>query len=177
MQDSGAYWCYLAGMSLDRLDIRLLSVLQSDSGLTNDQLAERVGLSASAVQRRVRRLEGSGIIQRRVALVDPAKVGRTAHFIVGLEVERERPELVKKLREWIVGEPAVQQAYYVTGTADYVLVVVTRDISEFDALMSDLMLANPNVRRFTTQVVMSTVKRGLSVPVESAELAGAGLRV
>lgn len=153
-------------MSLDRLDIRLLSELQTDCGLTNDRLAERVGLSASAVQRRVRRLERSGIIERRVALVDPAKVGRTAHFVVGLEVERERPELVKKLREWILAEPAVQQSYYVTGTADYVLLIITRDISEFDVLMSDMMLANPNVRRFTTQVVMSTVKRGLFVPVE-----------
>lgn len=154
-------------MSLDRLDIRLLSELQANSALTNDQLAERVALSASAVQRRVRRLERSGIIERRVALVDPAKVGRTAHFIVGLEVERERPELVKTLREWIASEPAVQQSYYVTGTADYVLVVVTRDISEFDALMSDMMLANPNIRRFITQVVMNTVKRGLFVPVEA----------
>ena len=157
----------LSGMSLDRLDIRLLSELQANSALTNDQLAERVALSGSAVQRRVRRLERSGIIERRVALVDPAKVGRTAHFIVGLEVERERPELVKTLREWIASEPAVQQSYYVTGTADYVLVVVTRDISEFDALMSDMMLANPNIRRFITQVVMNTVKRGLFVPVEA----------
>ena len=153
-------------MSLDRLDIRLLAELQADAALTNDQLAERVALSASAVQRRVRRLESSGVIERRIALVDPAKVGRTAHFIVGVEVERERPELVKKLRDWVAAEPAVQQAYYVTGTADYVLVVVTRDIGEFDALMSEMMLANPNVRRFTTQVVMSTVKRGLAVPVE-----------
>ena len=153
-------------MSLDRLDIRLLSELQVDSDLTNDRLAERIGLSASAVQRRVRRLEGSGVIERRVALVDPAKVGRAAHFIVGVEVERERPELVKKLRDWIGSETAVQQSYYVTGTADHVLVVVTRDIAEFDVLMSDMMLANPNVRRFTTQVVMTTVKRGLFVPVE-----------
>ena len=153
-------------MSLDRLDARLLTELQADSSLTNDQLAERVGLSASAVQRRVRRLESARVIERRVALVDPGKVGRTAHFIVGIEVERERPELVKKLRDWVAQEPAVQQAYYVTGTADYVLVIVTRDLNEFDALMSEMMLANPNVRRFTTQVVMSTVKRGLVVPVE-----------
>lgn len=154
-------------MTLDQYDVRLLSELQVDSALTNDQLAERVGLSASAVQRRVRRLERSGVIERQVAIVDPARVGRSALFIVGVEVERERPELVRKLREWIAGEPSVQQAYYVTGTADYVLIVATRDIAEFDSLMSEFILANPNVRRFTTQVVMSTVKRGLFVPVET----------
>src|SRR5215204_4693772 len=108
-------------MPLDRLDSRLLTALQADSSLTNDQLAKGIGLSASAIRRRVRRMEAAGVIERRVALVDPAKVGRTAQFIVGVEVERERPELVKKLRDWVAGEPSVQQAYYVTGTADYVL--------------------------------------------------------
>lgn len=63
-------------------------------------------------------------------------------------------------------EPAVQQAYYVTGSSDYVLVVTAPDIAAFDQLMSDMMAANPNVRRFTTNVVMSSVKRGLYVPVD-----------
>jgi DNA-binding Lrp family transcriptional regulator len=89
-------------------------------------------------------------------------------FLAGVEVERERPELVQRLRAWIHSEPAVQQAYYVTGSSDYVLIVTARDIAEFDTLMSKLMAANPNVRRFTTNVVMSTIKRGLFVPVEES---------
>jgi len=153
---------------LDRLDRKLLNELQQDASLTSDRLAERVGLSASAVHRRVRRLEGAGIIERRIAVVDPAKVGRGALFIVGVEVERERPDLVQRLRGWIRTEPAVQQAHYVTGSADYVLAVTARDIAEFDGLMSEMMAANPNVRRFTTNVVMSTVKRGLFVPVDGS---------
>src|SRR5687767_121524 len=108
---------------LDRLDRKLLAELQEDASLTSDKLADRVGLSASAIHRRVRRLEKAGIIERRIAVVDPAKAGRGALFLAGVEVERERPELVQKLRAWIHGEPAVQQAYYVTGSSDYVLVV------------------------------------------------------
>lgn len=155
-------------MKLDRLDLQLLTELQTDGGLTSEQLSERVGLSPSAISRRVRRLESEGIIEQRLAVIDSAKVGHGALFIVGVEVERERPELVQKLRAWMTGEPSVQQAYYVTGTADYVMLVTARDIAAFDRMMSEMMAANPNVRRFTTQVVMGTVKRGLFVPVGGA---------
>ena len=151
---------------LDALDRKLLAELQHDGGLTSDQLSERVALSSSAISRRVRRLEADGVIERRIAIVDPARVGQGALYIVGIEVERERPELVQSLRAWVKNEPSVQQTYYVTGTADYVMLVTAPDITAFDRMMSDMMAANPNIRRFTTQVVMSTVKRGLFVPVE-----------
>ena len=152
--------------SIDRLDKALLAAVQQDSSLTHEQLSSEVGLSPSAIQRRLRRLERAGVIERRVAILDPASVGQGAMFVVGIEVERERPELVQPLRAWLRREPAVQQAYYVTGTADYVLMVVARDIAEFDSTMSRLIQENPIVRRFTTQVVMSAVKRGLAVPID-----------
>ena len=154
-------------IGLDALDRKLLAELQGDGALTSDQLSERVGLSSSAISRRVRRLESNGVIERRIAIVDPTKVGHGALFIVGIEVERERPELVQSLRAWVKNEPSIQQTYYVTGTADYVMLVTAVDIAAFDQLMSEMMAANPNIRRFTTQVVMSTVKRGLFVPVDN----------
>ncbi|HEU0310505.1 MAG TPA: Lrp/AsnC family transcriptional regulator [Sphingomicrobium sp.] len=152
-------------MKLDKLDLQLLTELQTDGSLTSEQLSERVALSPSAISRRVRRLESEKVIERRLAVIDSARVGHGALFIVGVEVERERPELVQKLRAWMTGEPSVQQAYYVTGTADYVMLVTAPDIAAFDRMMSEMMAANPNVSRFTTQVVMSMVKRGLFVPV------------
>ena len=152
---------------LDALDRKLLAELQDDGALTSDQLSERIGLSSSAISRRVRRLESDGVIERRIAVVDSAKVGHGALFIVGIEVERERPELVQSLRAWVRNEPAVQQTYYVTGTADYVMLVTAVDIAAFDQLMSEMMAANPNIRRFSTQVVMGTIKRGLFVPVDN----------
>ncbi|MDP9421992.1 MAG: Lrp/AsnC family transcriptional regulator [Pseudomonadota bacterium] len=157
----------MPAIALDKIDRTLLVELQRDGSLTSEKLSERVGLSASAIHRRVRRLEKAAVIERRIAVVNPEAVGQGALFIVGIEVERERPELVQRLRAWVGGEPAIQQAYYVTGTADYVMLVTAPDIAAFDGLMSDMMAANPNVRRFTTQVVMSTIKRGLFVPVDS----------
>ena len=156
----------MSAISLDKIDRSLLAALQDDGTLTSEKLSERVGLSASAIHRRLQRLEKSGVIERRIAVVNPEAVGRGGLFLVGIEVEREQRDLVEKLRRWIRSEPSIQQAYYVTGTSDYVLVVTAPDIAAFDALMSALMEANPNVRRFTTNVVMSSIKRGLYVPVE-----------
>jgi len=154
----------MRSLQLDPLDCQLLDLLQADAGRTNEQLALEVGLSPSAIQRRIRRLEAAGVIERRVALVDPARLASSALFVVGVEVERERPELVQPLRAWLRNQPAVQQAYYVTGSADYVLLVTAPSIAEFDALMTRMMSDNPNVRRFTTNVVMTAIKRGLFVP-------------
>ena len=153
---------------LDRIDRTLLAELQRDGALTSERLSERVGLSPSAVHRRVRRLEKAGVIEQRIAVIDPAKVGYGSLFLVGIEVEREQRELVDRLRAWIRSAPSIQQAYYVTGTADYVLVVTAPDMMVFDSLMSELMAANPIVRRFTTNVVMNTVKRGLAVPLDES---------
>ena len=152
--------------ALDKIDRTLLAELQEDGSLTAEKLSDRVGLSASAIHRRVRRLEKAGVIERRIAVVNPESVGRGALFLVGIEVEREQRDLVEKLRRWIRTEPAIQQAYYVTGSADYVLLVTATDIAAFDQLISDLMAANPNIRRFTTNVVMSSIKRGLYVPID-----------
>ena len=154
----------MPNVDLGRLDRALLDALQRDSAQTNEALSAQVGLSPSAIQRRIRRLLADGVIERRVAVVDPVKIGRASLFIVGIEIERERPELVQRLRAWLREEDAVQQVYYVTGSADYIMLVTATDIAGFDALMSRMMADNANVRRFTTNVALSTIKRSLVVP-------------
>src|SRR5687767_8279750 len=128
----------MSAIALDKIDRTLLAELQDDGSLTSDKLSERVALSPSAIHRRVRRLEKAGVIERRIAVVNPQSVGRGALFLVGIEVERERRDLVEKLRSWIASEPSIQQAYYVTGSADYILMLTAPDIASFDQLMSDL---------------------------------------
>jgi Lrp/AsnC family transcriptional regulator, leucine-responsive regulatory protein len=152
-------------MELDRFDRQLLNLLQEDASQTAERLAEQIGLSASAIQRRIRRLREQGVIERDVALVDPGKVGRPALFITSLQVESERPEVLARFREWVVVQTPVQQAFYVTGEADFVLVIATTDTEAYDAFMSHLMQQHPNVKRFVTNVTLSVVKRGLAVPI------------
>lgn len=151
--------------ALDRFDRKLLALVQRNAALTSDVLAERVGLSPSAVQRRLKRLRDDGVIAALVAIVDPDKAGRPALFVVGLEIERERPELLSRLRAWLADEDAVQEVFYVTGAWDFVLIVTARDVEAYDALMSRLMADNPNIRRFTTNVALGTYKRRLLVPI------------
>jgi Lrp/AsnC family leucine-responsive transcriptional regulator len=152
-------------MELDRFDRQLLNLVQADSGQTAERLAEQVELSPSAIQRRLRRLRDEGVIVRDCAIVEPAVVGRPDFFIVALEVERERADLLAQLRKWLTGEAHIQQVFYVTGEADFILVVTCPDTEAYEALMSRMVRENPNVRRFTTNVALSVLKRGLAIPI------------
>lgn len=152
-------------MELDRFDRQLLNLVQEDSGQTAERLAELVELSPSAIQRRLRRMREQGVIVRDAAVVDPASVGRPTFFIVSVQVERERPELLAQLRKWLAGQQQVQQVFYVTGEADFILVVTAPDTESYDALMSRMISENSNVKRFSTNVALNVVKRGLAIPV------------
>lgn len=152
-------------MDLDRFDRELLNLVQEDSAQTAERLAEQVELSPSAIQRRLRRMRDEGVIVRDCAVVDPAVVGRPNFFVVALQVERERSDLLTRLRKWLAVEAQVQQAFYVTGEADFILVVTATDNVAYEALMSRMMRENPNVRRYTTNVALGVVKRGLTLPV------------
>jgi DNA-binding Lrp family transcriptional regulator len=152
-------------MELDRFDRHLLRLVQEDAARTTEQLAAQVALSPSAVQRRLRRLREAGVIVREIAVVDPRRVGRSTLFLASIQVESERPEPMARLRDWLAAEPLVQQAFYVTGEADFVLVVCAPDAEAYDAFMARLVEANPNVRRFETQVALNVLKRGLAVPI------------
>lgn len=151
--------------SLDVFDRRLLNLVQRDASMTADQIAEHLALSPSSIQRRLKRLRSSGHITAEVAVVDPRKVGKPTFFVVSLEVEREHPDLLGRLRAWLKEQDEVQQVFYVTGSADFVVVLTAQDVSRYDELMAKLVSENPNVRRFTTNVVLGIVKRGLMVPV------------
>ena len=150
---------------LDKFDLRILALLQEDARLAAETIGAEVGLSASAVQRRIARLREDGAISAEVAIVDARRVGRPLCVIVDLEVKRERAELLDELRRWITAEAAIQQAWYVTGESDYVLIVTARDMEEYEALMQRLMAANANVRRFRTRVALASVKRGMTLPL------------
>lgn len=152
-------------MTLDSFDRQLLTLVQADAEQTAEQLSALVALSPSAIQRRLRRLREEGVIARTIGVVDPGKIGKPTFFIVGLHIERERPELLAELRRWLGAEPAVQQVFYVTGDADFIVVMTAPDTAAYEALMSRLMEENANVRRFTTNVALGLVKRGLSIPV------------
>lgn len=149
---------------MDDIDRRLLEAVQRDAWLTHEQLSERVGASPSAVQRRLARLRSSRVIRAVRAIVDQKAVGRSLTFVVGLEIERKRSDLYDRLQQWISAEPSIQQAYNVTGASDFILVVTAATLEGYDALMAKMIADNPNVRKFTTSVVLQTFKQDTFVP-------------
>jgi Lrp/AsnC family transcriptional regulator, leucine-responsive regulatory protein len=152
--------------NLDKTDRNLLQLLQADAGQTIDAIATKTGLSASAAQRRLQRLRDSKVISAEVAIVAPAALGQILTFIVELELERDRPELMPMLLKWINSKEAIQQGWHITGRGDYLLVILSPTVEAFDALMESLMEQNRNVRKFTTSLALKTVKQSLRVPIE-----------
>jgi Lrp/AsnC family leucine-responsive transcriptional regulator len=152
-------------MPLTEADRAILRLVQQDSAVTITDLAERVGISVSATQRRLQRLRDDRVILRDVSVVDPKRVGASVTLLVELELERDRPELLAPLHQWIAHTPEVQQAWCLTGRGDYTLVIVTSSVEAFDKLADQMMSENPNVRKFTTSVVLKLLKRTLAVPL------------
>ena len=155
-------------LALDDLDRKILAVLQQDSHQSAEIIGSDIGLSASAVQRRIARLREGGVITAEVVIVDPKALGRSLTLIVDIEVERERPELMAVLKRWIAAEPAIQEDWYVAGDGDFVLIVAARDVEDYDALMQKLVSENANIRRFRTRVALGTLKRGCRVAVDES---------
>lgn len=150
---------------LDAFDREILRRVQLDARATGEDIGAAIGLSAAAVQRRLKRLRDLGVIVADVAVVDPLAVGQAMTFIVGVELERERADMLDAFRRAARADPNVQQCYYVTGAADFMLIVIARDMDDFEAFTRRLLFDNPNIRRFTTSVVMARDKVGLGIPV------------
>lgn len=152
-------------MTLDAFDREILRHVQRDARMTGEDIGAAIGLSAAAVQRRLKRMREIGVIVAEVAVVDPRAVGQTMSFIVGVEMERERADMLDAFRRAACADPNVQHCYYVTGAADFILIVTARDMDDFQAFTRRLLFDNPNIRRFTTSVVMARDKTSQIVPV------------
>jgi Lrp/AsnC family transcriptional regulator, leucine-responsive regulatory protein len=150
---------------LDAFDLAILNVLQRDNSTPQRIIGEAVNLSAPAVQRRIRRMEETGVIQANVAIVDPAQVGQPITILVEVEVISETAALIDAAKREFAAVPEVQQCYYVTGEADFVLIIVVPTMGAYEALTRRLFFGNNNVKRFRTFVAMDRVKVGLAVPL------------
>ncbi|WP_245422264.1 Lrp/AsnC family transcriptional regulator [Alsobacter soli] len=155
-------------ITLDSFDLGILAILQRDTTTPQRVIGEAVHLSAPAVQRRIRRMEEAGVIQAHVAVIDPALVGQSITIFVEVEVISETADLLDAAKRDFAAAPEVQQCYYVTGEADFVLVVVVPSMAAYESLTRRLFFNNPNVKRFRTFVAMDRVKVGLAVPLDEA---------
>lgn len=155
--------------ALDKLDKTILRCLQHNGRETYDVVGEQVGLSASAVLRRVKRLEEAGVIDRYVALVKPEAVGfaLTAYLNVRLEkhTESHKRNPMDLFRASVQTWPEVVECAAVTGEMDYLLRVVVRDMGHYSRFIMDTLLKHPSVEDCKTSFVLDQVKVTTAVPV------------
>ena len=153
-------------MEIDSIDARILNAFQRNNRLTADNLSEMVGLSATAVQRRLKRLRADGIIQGDVAIVSPKAVGRPITMLVSVTLERERTAIIDRFKQSIRAAPEIMSGYYVTGEADFVLIITARSMDDYEEFTRRFFYDNPDIKGFKTLVVMDRVKIGFTLPVE-----------
>jgi DNA-binding Lrp family transcriptional regulator len=136
--------------ALDAIDRRLLDLLQDDASRTNQALAEAAGVSPATALRRVRRLVGSGVIERQVALLAPRFADAGLSAIAEVVLDRQGAELLDAFEARAVAEPAIQQCYRVSPGPDFVLVAWVPDMASWSALVQRLFTQDANVRNVKT---------------------------
>lgn len=150
--------------ALDRIDHRLLALLQQDSGQTLEQMGETIGLSPSAVQRRITRYRADGILKKQVAVLDPAKLGGAVLATVFVTLDRESPALHRTFKKRMLAAPEVQQCYDLAGPNDYLVILAAGAMDQYREILERLFLSDGNVKRYDTHFVFGAVKASLAVP-------------
>ena len=150
---------------LDEFDLKLLEQIQQNNRFSADELAEKVCLSRSSVQRRLRRLRQAKIIEREVAIVSPEALGRNLTAIVEVTLDTDGPKAVEEFQRAIQAMPEVMQGYYVTGNADFILIVTARSVEDYEEFASRSLSKARYVKHLRTSVVMRRVKWGVALPV------------
>ena len=155
--------------SIDETDLRLLDLLQEDASLTNQALAERAHVSAPTCLRRVKRLRDAGLIERQVALLDPARVaaatGHGLQAVVEVSLDRQGQEASDAFEARAVADRSVQQCYRVSPGPDFVLVVHVADMPAYLALAQRLFTADANVRNVKAFFAVKRAKFDPRIPV------------
>ena len=153
---------------MDATDLRILGLLQDDASLTLAEVAAQVNLSPTPCWRRIARLEASGVIERRVALVNAAKVGIDLTIFVTVETDDHSEAWTKAFAEAVAAMPEVMETYRMAGEVDYLLKIAVPNIAAYDDFYRAITAAVP-LKTITSMIAMETVKRTTAFP-----LAGAG---
>lgn len=151
-------------MERDRIDKQILQVLQADATVSIQEVGERVGLSHNACWRRIKRLEEAGIIRKRVALVDPKKLGYGVTVFVTVRTSHHTEEWLERFARGVSALPEVMEFYRISGDVDYLLKVLVADIAEYDRFYKKLISIAP-LQDVSSNFAMEQVKYTTEIPV------------
>ncbi len=152
-------------MKLDDIDKRILRVLHRDGRIANNDLAREVGLSPSPCLRRVKLLEEAGVIDRYVAVLNPAKVGKGLTFFTRIRLDKQDEETLQTFAKEILKLPQVLECYFMLGDYDAMIRVVAADIEDYRRFQSEYLSRIKGVQNLKTDVPSQTVKQTSEMPL------------
>ncbi len=153
-------------MSIDRTDLKILSALQKDASLSTAELAQRVGLSQSPCWRRISLLEADGVIRKRVALLSRDKVGLDVLVFTHVKLASHGWQSLPKFKQKVVSFPEVVQCFMVIGDFDFILLVATRTINDYNEFIQKRLSQVPGVQSIESRIVLEETKNTTELPLE-----------
>lgn len=151
-------------IEFDEASLRIIDALQGDSGLSNTELAERVGLSPSPCWRRVADMKAQGVLRGAVALVDPLKLGLAVNVFVHVTLTRQDKQSLDIFTKAISRRPEVMECYLMTGEADFLLRVVIENLIKYQELMHECLTQIPSVANIRSSFALDQVKYTTALP-------------
>lgn len=145
-------------LELDRLDRKILNLLQENNLLTNLELADKIGLSPPPCFRRVKRLRELGIITHDVSILDPLKVGHRLVVFVNITLEKQRDDLLANFERKMLEHKEVLQCYFVSGDTDYFLVIQVEDMQDYNDFARRVFASEPNIKVFRSSFCLNRIK-------------------
>ncbi len=149
---------------IDAIDWAILGVLQTDASLPVHEVGERVGLSSNACWRRIRRLDDSGVIARRVALLDAEKLGLATTVFVALRTNRHDPAWLEAFSRGVAEIEEISECHRMAGEVDYLLKIVVRDIAHYDRIYRKLIARVPDIADVSSSFSMEKMKATTALP-------------
>jgi DNA-binding Lrp family transcriptional regulator len=150
--------------SMDRLDRRILDELQKDGGLSNAELAAKVGSTAPSCWRRIKQMEDAGVLLKTVRLADRKALGQTVNVVCNVRMSSHSTESIQAFEDLVHGEPCVLECYSMSGEWDYLLQIVTRDVESYEAFLMRRLLKHPSVASAASHFALRVVKYSTALP-------------
>ncbi|MEQ9463965.1 MAG: Lrp/AsnC family transcriptional regulator [Haliea sp.] len=152
---------------LGKQDVEILKLLQRDATISTAAIAERINLSQSPCWRRINRMEEEGLIQRRVVLLDRARLGMEVVVFATINLTSTGRQNLMSFEQDIVRHPEVMECYTMTGIWDYMLKIVTRDIRHYEDFVRNTLTASPAIRELHSHMAVTEIKNSTELPLDT----------
>ena len=152
-------------IKLSVADIRVLKLLQNDIGMSRQELADAAGMSPSTLWRRVTELEATGAIRGRVALLDHEAIGVPVCAFLSVNLVSHETDIRRKFESLIDATPEIMECFSVTGGFDYMLIIRTKSVADFESILMERILGHPSVASTSSQISLRQHKYSTELPI------------